>query len=139
MRHSAGGYGAVMNDIAVKADLLHDLPRESKWVGASQDIPSTTRPRPGCAHHIVEGAGAGPDVVSAMAGFNVLVVGTSVQDHVAGSSYQACAGVIGRLVGEDYVVTIVQLHITSGLVDVSGFLLLGGTDRGGLSRDWRGS
>jgi len=58
---------------------------------------------------VFEASGFGPDIVVAMSGFDVLVVGPAIENHVAIRGYTAGVGVVVDRVGIEDVGAVVNL------------------------------
>ena len=120
--------GSVIDDIVVWAGLLHYLASKRKGVGRSQDQPLSAQAHARGAVHVFEASGLGADVVGAMSGFDVLIVGAAIEHHVAVRDRISGTGVVVHGVGVQDVGAIVNLGLAAQLENRAVLFLLQGAD-----------
>jgi hypothetical protein len=145
MGQVAGGDRSLAHHVVVGALLLDNFSGEGEGIGGGQDIAGLAQAQSNGSDHAIEYAGFGANVVSAMAGLDVLVVGTAVENDVALEFSVPGVGVVGDLIGVEDVGAVVNLDRAAQVIDGPIFLLLHGADGdlffgfgGGLGRGLSG-
>jgi len=128
MRNFAGGDAAVVNQVMIGSGFFHHLAVESKGRRRGQNEAITAEMKSGCSRNVVKFSCLGGEIVCPVAGFDVVVIWTSVECNVAGNRGLAAIGVVGRFVGSQDVIEVVNFGIAVQFVDVAVFFLLDGAD-----------
>jgi len=87
------------------------------------DVPGIAHAKSDGPDHAIKGTDLGADVVGAVTGFDVLVVGAAVEHDVAFEFAVSRVGVIGDLIGAQDVGAIVDLRVAPQVIDGSFFFL----------------
>ncbi len=132
MRQFAGGDGAVIHQVMFGGGFFHDLAGEAEGRGRGQHHAVAGKANSGSADDIVEDAGFGNQIVGAMAGPDVVVVGTAIEPEVPVRGGVAGVGVISDLVRAQDVAAIVNFAVAVQLVDGADHFLLDGANRGDI-------
>src|ERR1017187_3609219 len=128
MGQFAGSDRSLAHQVVVGALLLDNFSGEGEGIGSGQDIAGLAQAQSNGSDHAIEYAGFGANVVSAMAGLDVLVVGTAVENDVALEFSVPGVGVVGDLIGVEDVGAVVNLDRAAQVIDGPIFLLLHGAD-----------
>ena len=75
----ARGHGAVIDDVVVRADLLHNFAGKEKWVGSGENAPIIPELQPDASSHVLKPATLDLQVVFATRGLDVLVIGPTLE------------------------------------------------------------
>src|SRR5271166_5033912 len=128
MGQFAGGDRSLTYQVVVGSLFFDDFSSEGKRIGGGQDIAGFAQPQSYGSNHAVECPNLGADIVSAMAGFHVLVVGAAIQNDVTLQFAIPGIGVVSDLIRVEDIGAIVNLDCASQMVDRAIFLLLHGAD-----------
>jgi len=101
--------------------LLDNFSGEGEWILAGEDVPGIAHAKSDGPDHAIKGTDLGADVVGAVTGFDVLVVGAAVEHDVAFEFAVSGVGVIGDLIGAQDVGAIVDLRVAPQVIDGSFF------------------
>ena len=132
MRQIAGGNRSLAHQIVFGAVLFDNFSGEGEWILAGEDVPGIAHAKSDGPDHAIKGTDLGADVVGAVTGFDVLVVGAAVEHDVAFEFAVSRVGVIGDLIGAQDVGAIVDLRVAPQVIDGSFFFLF---DRSHGNRD----
>ncbi len=133
MRQLAGGDGAVVDQIMLRADLVDNLASKGKRSSRSKNHLVAAKDQSGGSGHIVEAPGFEIQIVCAMRRPNVIVIGTAVEREVSGSRRFPGVGVVGGFVGPQYVGSVIDFNRTVQLVDRTFLFLLDGANGADVS------
>ena len=132
MREFAGGDGSLAHEVVVGAVLLDDLSGEREGIGGGHRVAGGPHAQAHGSNDAIKGTDLSADVVGAVAGDDVFVVGTAVEHDVALEFGVSGVGVVGNLVGLQDVVAIVDFGRAAQVVDGAFFFLLHGADGDGF-------
>jgi hypothetical protein len=133
----AGSDGPVIHHVVIRPALLYQFPGEGKRVRRSQDEPLAPQPQSAGAIHMFEAACFGPDVVTRVRRFHVLVIGPSVEHDVAIGDCISGVRVVIHRIGAQAVGAVVNLRLTAQFEHGSVFFLLHSPDGDLLFSDRR--
>ena len=122
-----------------------DLAGKCKRIRSGEDISRAPQTKPCRSNYVIESSNLGTNVVGTVAGFDVFVIGTAVEDHVALDFRIPGGRVVGDFIGIEHVVAIVDFGLAAQLVERAIFFLLNGVNGDfffrqicGIDRDRRG-
>jgi len=116
----------------VGAVLLDDFSGEGKRILSREDVAGFAHLQSDGSDDAVEGSNLGANVVSAMTGLDVFIVGAAIEDDVAFEFAVAGIGVVSHLIGVKDVVAVVNFGFAAEVVDGAIFFLLDGANGHGL-------
>jgi len=138
MRQLASGDGAVVNQVVIGAGFFDDFAGKGERGGRGQDYSVGAKAQASGSGHIVKFAGFKREVVSAVRGPNVIVVGTAIECKMSAGGCFVGVGVESRFVGLQNVSFVIDFNGAVQLIDVAISFLLDGADCGvvvGLFRE----
>src|ERR1700722_6829779 len=116
----------------VGTGLLHHLSREGEGSARSQHHAMAAEAQTGRAGGVVEAASFRRQIIGAMAGFDVVVVGSAIECEMASSGRLSAVGIVGHFVGTKNIAAVMDLGVVVQFVNVAVFFLLNGTDDGSI-------
>src|SRR5262249_42401774 len=128
MRKLAGGDHAVRDHITVLTSFLHHFSGKGERAAGSESNVSAFEAGAGSSGDVVEFSGLGVNVVSAVAGGDVHVVGAAIEKNMAFSGQVAGDALVGNGVSAQCVAAIFDFYVAAQRKYLSFFLLLVGAD-----------
>src|SRR6185437_3139198 len=118
----------------VGSRLFDDSPSKKEWVSTGENAGTLVDLETNAAGHVLELTGFLLDVVSSAACFDVLIVGSALEQHMAFGKYVSGVCFVSRLISRNGVNAIVNFYIAIESVNLAVLLLMLSAYRDGRGR-----